>query len=89
MFLLQKEEESDGKKTQPQVCDQEIILTFKFRLFILEVKSGGKGGSTAASSKEDVGEELQEPGGAAAEGAGTLPADSVAAVLRGHAHSAG
>lgn len=62
---------------------------FTFSLLVLLVKSGGKGGSTAAPSKEDVGEELQESGGAAAEGTGTLPADPVAAVHRGHAHSAG
>lgn len=62
---------------------------YKCSLFILLVKSRGKGGSTAASSKEDAGEELKEPGGAAAEGTGTLPADSAAAVHRGHAHPAG
>lgn len=47
-----------------------------------------EGGPAAASSKEDVGEELEESGGAAAEGAGTLPADAAAAVPAGHAHSA-
>lgn len=52
--------------------------------------AGGReeGGPRAASSKEDVGEELQESGGAAAEGAGTLPADAAAAVPAGHARSA-
>lgn len=47
-----------------------------------------EGGPRAASSKEDVGEELKESGGAAAEGVGTLPADAAAAVPAGHAHSA-
>lgn len=49
---------------------------------------GEEGRPTAASSKEDVGEELQESGGAAAEGAGALPADAAAAVPTGHAHAA-
>ncbi len=47
-----------------------------------------EGGPTAAPSEEDVREELKESGGAATEGAGTLPADAAAAVPTGHAHSA-
>lgn len=49
---------------------------------------GEEGGPTAASSKEDVGEELKESGGTAAEGVGTLPADAAAAVPARHTHSA-
>lgn len=47
-----------------------------------------KGGQTAASSEEDVGEELEESGGAAAEGARALPADAATAVPTSHTHSA-
>lgn len=47
-----------------------------------------EGGPADASSKEDVGEELEESGGEAAEGARTLPADAAAAVPTGHAHPA-
>lgn len=47
-----------------------------------------EGGPGAASSEENAGEELQESGGAAGEGAGPLPADAAAAVPTGHAHSA-
>lgn len=55
----------------------------------LSAKSRGEGGSEAAPSEEDAGEELQESGGAAAEGAGALPADAAAAVHGGHARPAG
>lgn len=56
-------------------------------MFYPSVDDREKGGPTAASSKEDVGEELKESGGAAAEGAGALPADTAAAVPTGHAIS--
>lgn len=49
---------------------------------------GEEGGPRAASAKEDAWEELEEFGGAAAEGAGALPADPPAAVPSGHAHYA-
>lgn len=50
--------------------------------------SGEEGGPPSASPEEDPGEELQESGGAAAEGAGALPADAAPAVPGGHAHAA-
>lgn len=49
--------------------------------------SGEEGRPTTASSKKDFGEELKESGGAAAEGAGTLSANTAAAVPTGHTNS--
>lgn len=57
-------------------------------VWIPSADGGEESGPTAASPKEDVGEELKESGGAAAEGVGTLPADIAAAVPAGHTHSA-
>lgn len=56
---------------------------------VRSAKSRGEGGSAAASTQEDAGEELKESGGAAAEGAAALPADPAAAVHGGRAHAAG
>lgn len=64
-----------------------INVTFKSALSptpcLPSAGCGEEGGPSAASSKEDAWEELQELSGAASEGAGALPADPPAAVPSG------
>lgn len=73
----------------PRQCLAFLLNNVMFYPVCFPPADGGEeGGPTAASSKEDAGEELKESGGAAAERAGALPADAAAAVPTGHPDSA-